>query len=106
MHPPTKVFTAHPVCAIALSLSARDHVPYRQSRLTNLLKDSLGGNCKTVMIANIWGVVYPSPPLPRRITAEVLLILMPLRNGIHGPETFVQKSPSKDSFPHVEFEPV
>eukprot|EP00667_Euglena_gracilis_P003068 EG_transcript_3077 len=39
---------------IALSTSARDHVPYRQSRLTNLLKDSLGGNCKTVMIANIW----------------------------------------------------
>jgi len=39
---------------IALSSSAREHVPYRQSRLTNLLKDSLGGNCKTVMMANIW----------------------------------------------------
>jgi kinesin family protein 6/9 len=32
----------------------RDHVPYRQSKLTNLLKNSIGGNCKTVMIANIW----------------------------------------------------
>jgi kinesin family protein 6/9 len=30
------------------------HVPYRQSKLTNLLKSSIGGNCKTVMIANIW----------------------------------------------------
>mmetsp|Transcript_108318 Transcript_108318/g.187099 ORF Transcript_108318/g.187099 Transcript_108318/m.187099 type:complete len:745 (-) Transcript_108318:746-2980(-) len=39
---------------IALSTSAREHVPYRQCRLTNLLKDSLGGNCKTVMVANIW----------------------------------------------------
>ena len=29
-------------------------MPYRQSKLTNLLKNSIGGNCRTVMIANIW----------------------------------------------------
>ena len=28
-------------------------VPYRDSKLTRMLKDSLGGNCKTVMIANV-----------------------------------------------------
>jgi kinesin family protein 18/19 len=28
-------------------------VPYRDSKLTRMLKDSLGGNCKTVMIATI-----------------------------------------------------
>ena len=33
---------------------ANDHVPYRQSKLTHILKDSIGGNCKTVMVANIW----------------------------------------------------
>lgn len=32
----------------------RSHVPYRQSKLTNMLKDSIGGNCKTLMIANVW----------------------------------------------------
>lgn len=40
---------------IALSDKKRDHIPYRQSKMTHVLKDSLGGNCNTLMIANIWG---------------------------------------------------
>eukprot|EP00899_Mesostigma_viride_P022312 jgi/Mesvir1/3265/Mv16400-RA.1 len=40
---------------VALGDRSRDHIPYRSSRLTHMLKDSLGGNCKTVMVANIWG---------------------------------------------------
>ena len=31
----------------------RQHVPYRNSMLTSILRDSLGGNCKTVMIATM-----------------------------------------------------
>ena len=31
----------------------RSHVPYRNSMLTSILRDSLGGNCKTVMIATL-----------------------------------------------------
>lgn len=33
----------------------KPHKPYRQSKLTHLLKDSLGGNSKTILIANIYG---------------------------------------------------
>ncbi|SBT87085.1 kinesin-8, putative [Plasmodium malariae] len=33
--------------------SKSNFIPFRDSKLTRLLKDSLGGNCKTVMIANI-----------------------------------------------------
>lgn len=40
---------------IALADRRRDHVPFRQTKLTHCLKDSIGGNCNTVLIANIWG---------------------------------------------------
>ena len=33
--------------------SNRGHVPYRNSMMTQVLRDSLGGNCKTIMIATI-----------------------------------------------------
>ena len=42
-------------CINALADRAKkaSHVPYRDSKLTRLLKDSLGGNCLTTMIANV-----------------------------------------------------
>ncbi|RXN17344.1 kinesin KIF9 [Labeo rohita] len=40
---------------LALADSRREHVPFRQSKLTHALKDSLGGNCNTVLVANIYG---------------------------------------------------
>merc|ERR1719453_2795555 len=42
----------------ALVDSKSAHIPYRDSKLTRLLQDSLGGNTKTVMIANIGPAEY------------------------------------------------
>ncbi|RDY05563.1 Kinesin-like protein KIN-8A, partial [Mucuna pruriens] len=39
-------------CINAL-VEGKKHIPYRNSKLTQLLKDSIGGTCNTVMIANI-----------------------------------------------------
>ncbi|XP_020855130.1 kinesin-like protein KIF6 isoform X2 [Phascolarctos cinereus] len=38
---------------IALAEKHRSHIPYRNSMMTNVLRDSLGGNCMTTMIATL-----------------------------------------------------
>lgn len=38
---------------IAALAEKRKHVPYRDSKLTRLLEDSLGGNCRTTMLATV-----------------------------------------------------
>ncbi|XP_052552924.1 kinesin-like protein KIF9 isoform X1 [Tympanuchus pallidicinctus] len=40
---------------IALADPKREHIPFRQSKLTHVLKDALGGKCNTVLVANICG---------------------------------------------------
>jgi kinesin family protein 6/9 len=46
-------------CVVALTRKSTSagasHIPYRQSKLTNILKDCLGANCNTLMIACVWG---------------------------------------------------
>ncbi|KAM6158528.1 kinesin-like protein KIF18A [Rhynchocyon petersi] len=39
--------------ALADAKRRNQHIPYRNSKLTRLLKDSLGGNCQTIMIAAV-----------------------------------------------------
>jgi kinesin family protein 6/9 len=41
------------VCLHEKSQGKRTHIPYRNSMMTSLLRDSLGGNCKTSMIATL-----------------------------------------------------
>ena len=40
-------------CISSLVDGKSTHIPYRDSKLTRLLQDSLGGNTKTVMVANL-----------------------------------------------------
>jgi kinesin family member 3A len=42
----------------ALTDGKSTHVPYRNSKLTRILQDSLGGNSKTVMCANLGPASY------------------------------------------------
>ena len=42
----------------ALVDAKTSHIPYRDSKLTRLLQDSLGGNTKTVMVANLGPADY------------------------------------------------
>eukprot|EP00828_Plagiopyla_frontata_P021557 TRINITY_DN2814_c0_g1_i4.p1 TRINITY_DN2814_c0_g1~~TRINITY_DN2814_c0_g1_i4.p1 ORF type:complete len:650 (-),score=119.18 TRINITY_DN2814_c0_g1_i4:76-2025(-) len=42
----------------ALVDDKKTHIPYRDSKLTRILQDSLGGNTKTVMIANVGPADY------------------------------------------------
>ena len=44
------------VIAALTDRKGRQHIPYRDSKLTRILEDSLGGNCKTTMMAMV------SPP--------------------------------------------
>ena len=41
------------IAALTDSRGLRTHVPYRDSKLTRILEDSLGGNCKTTMMATV-----------------------------------------------------
>merc|ERR1712131_14085 len=43
---------------ISALIDGKGHIPYRDSKLTRLLQDSLGGNAKTIMVANVGPANY------------------------------------------------
>jgi kinesin family protein 3/17 len=45
----------------ALSSSSRSHIPYRDSKLTRLLQDSLGGNTRTILVACVAPTIGHAP---------------------------------------------
>ena len=42
-------------CVVALGRRSPQHVAYRQTKLTSVLKDALGGNCATLLFGCMWG---------------------------------------------------
>ena len=59
------------ISALTDAKGGRGHVPYRDSKLTRILEDSLGGNCKTTLVATIspaldafGGTLAPIQPTP------------------------------------------
>ena len=53
------------------------HIPYRDSKLTRLLRDSLGGRTKTCIIATIAPTVQVSYPVSSYITFSHLIQIQP-----------------------------
>ena len=105
----------------ALSFN-RKHIPYKDSKLTRLLADSLGGNTKTVMFANISPASYnydetvgtlryasrakliknapkinedPKDALLRKYEEEIKALKEQLANGGEGGERRVKKKKVK-----------
>jgi len=65
------------------------YIPYRNSKLTRLLKDSLGGNCKTIMIANV---------SPAMICFEDTSNTLKYANRAKNIKTTVSKNVLRDNF--------
>ena len=79
---------------VALSSKGRSHTPYRQSKLTHLLKDSLGGNCKTLLIANVYGEQHHLEETISTLQFAARVRLVPNEASVnteHDPEQLLKK---------------
>ncbi|XP_030900458.2 kinesin-like protein KIF9 [Melopsittacus undulatus] len=77
----------------ALADTKRDHIPFRQSKLTYVLKDSLGRNCNTVIVANVCGeAAYMEHTLSslRFATRMKWVTIEPVPNETHDREGTVK----------------
>ncbi|KAK3794847.1 hypothetical protein RRG08_056685 [Elysia crispata] len=79
---------------IALASRSREHVPFRQSKLTHYLKDSIGGNCNTLLIANMWGdrpQIEETVSTMRFATRMMCVASEPCINEVYDPALLVKK---------------
>ncbi|CAL1534907.1 unnamed protein product [Lymnaea stagnalis] len=79
---------------IALASRNRDHVPFRQSKLTHYLKDSIGGNCNTLLVANMWAEkaqLEETVSTLRFATRMMCVASEPCVNEVYDPALLVKK---------------
>jgi kinesin family protein 6/9 len=79
---------------VALSDSSREHIPFRQSKLTHFLRDSLGGNSHTVLIANVWAEEEQIPETlsTLRFASRVQCIhTNPMKNTLKDPQLLLKE---------------
>lgn len=79
---------------VALAARNRDHIPFRQSKLTHYLKDSIGGNCNTLLIANMWGEntqIEETVSTLRFATRMMCVASEPAINEVYDPALLVKK---------------
>ncbi|KAL3854393.1 hypothetical protein ACJMK2_013664 [Sinanodonta woodiana] len=79
---------------IALADRKREHIPFRQSKLTHCLKDSIGGNSNTLLIANIWGEgsqIEETVSTMRFATRMMCVATEPAINEVFDPAVLVKK---------------
>jgi Kinesin motor domain len=65
------------ISALTTASGTRGHIPYRDSKLTRILEDSLGGNCKTTMMACISPALDAfagDPPSPQKKEEEEVVV--------------------------------
>ncbi|XP_053385895.1 kinesin-like protein KIF9 isoform X1 [Mercenaria mercenaria] len=79
---------------VALADRRREHIPFRQSKLTHCLKDSIGGRSNTLLVANIWGEssqVEETVSTLRFATRMMCVASEPTVNEVYDPAVLVKK---------------
>ncbi|XP_052814626.1 kinesin-like protein KIF9 isoform X2 [Mya arenaria] len=79
---------------VALADRRREHIPFRQSKLTHCLKDSIGGRSNTLLVANIWGEanqLEETVSTLRFATRMMCVASEPTMNEIYDPAVLVKK---------------
>ncbi|XP_061224868.1 kinesin-like protein KIF18B [Neopsephotus bourkii] len=77
--------------ALADAKGKKSHIPYRDSKLTRLLKDCLGGNCRSVMVAAVSPSVlaYEDTYNTLKYASRAKEIKLSLKSNTHSSDSHV-----------------